>query len=78
MTEESAGKLATDAVNVLGPSLDDNEQAQELEDILSNPHIGVRSWKRTIYVERGRTMNGEIGPVADQIYEICNGTIFVI
>ena len=23
-------------------------------------------------------MNGEIGPVADQIYEICNGTIFVI
>lgn len=41
MTEESAGKLASDAVNALGPSLDDNEQAQELEDILSNPHIGV-------------------------------------
>ncbi|XP_048775821.1 protein PALS2-like [Ostrea edulis] len=41
VTEESAGKLATDAVNVLGPSLDDNEQAQELEDILSNPHLGA-------------------------------------
>ncbi|XP_034303986.2 protein PALS2 [Magallana gigas] len=41
VTEESAGKLASDAVNALGPSLDDNEQAQELEDILSNPHIGA-------------------------------------
>ena len=28
--------------------------------------------------ERGRTTNGEIGPVTDQIYQIWNCTIFVI
>ena len=28
--------------------------------------------------QRGRTTNGKIGPVADQIYEIWNCTIFVI
>ena len=31
-----------------------------------------------ILVQRGRTTNGKIGPVTDQIHEVWNCTIFVI
>ena len=51
--------------------------------IINKKHIdaSVKERPQTLLVpseERGRTTNGEIGPVADHIHEVWNCTIFVI